>query len=288
MDVDSGIRLVLVGHFGFAEDYTPIGWSLNHGGSGYACAVGAGAGDPSRVGVVAHIGQDFDDRAIVNLGVDRRGALRMPGRAPHLTIVQHTPTARSFESALGVAAMPAIDAFPSAYTATEHVHLATMPVAEQLAWMRMIRTNVSACTVSVDMFESTAQASPDTCRELGYAADLVFMNEAERKLLFTDHPMPPGQIVLKDGARGATLSASDDAVHVPAPKCEARDTTGAGEVLAGAFLSMRALRVPDHEALRHAVEVASAKVTEFGLDGPNLRRAIDRVHAIVTATQAKR
>ena len=60
MTPDSSIALVLVGHVGFAEDHTRFGSSLSHGGSGYACAVGAGAGDPGRVGVVAHVGEDFD------------------------------------------------------------------------------------------------------------------------------------------------------------------------------------------------------------------------------------
>lgn len=286
MDADQGIRLVLVGHFGFAEDYTPLGWSLSYGGSGYACAVGAGAGDPSRVGVVAHIGHDFEDQAIARLGVDRRGALRVAGYAPHLTITQHTPTSRTFESTLGVAATPAIDAFPSAYAAAQHVHLATMPPEEQLAWMRMIRANLSACAVSVDMFESTAAESPDICRELCYAADLVFMNKAECSMLFTDHPTPAGHVVLKDGEHGATLSGAGATIHAPAPKCEAVDTTGAGELLAGAFLSIRALGVTDREALRHAVEIASAKVSEFGLEGPNLRRAIDRAHEEVTGAPA--
>jgi hypothetical protein len=46
---------------------------------------------------------------------------------------------------------------------------------------------------------------------------------------------------------------------------------------------MRAMGVPDPVALRHAVVVASAKVTEFGVDGPNLRRAIESAHAAVRA-----
>ncbi len=44
--------------------------------------------------------------------------------------------------------------------------------------------------------------------------------------------------------------------------------------------------VPDLNALRHAVEIASAKVCEFALEGPNLQRAIDRVHAQVAASKA--
>lgn len=284
MDADRRIGLVLVGHFGFAEDFTPTGWSLSHGGSGYACAVGAGAGDPSRVGIVAHIGEDFDDQAIVKLGVDRRGALRVAGKAPHLTITQHTTTSRSFESTLGVAAVPALEAFPRAYAATDHVHLGTMPVSEQLAWVDMIRAQLGPCTISVDMFESNAMASPEVSRQLCSRSDFSFMNKVERDILFEDHPMPSGQVVLKDGANGATLIVDGEAIlHASAPKCEVVDTTGAGELLAGAFLSMRTLGLDDLDALQNAVEIASAKVTEFGLEGPNLRQAIDNVHAHVTA-----
>jgi sugar/nucleoside kinase (ribokinase family) len=283
MAVDDSVRLVLVGHFGYAEDYTPTGWSLSYGGSGYACAVGAGAGDPSRVGVVARIGENFDDAAIAKLGVDRRGALRVEGRAPHLTIVQHTSDERSFESSLGVADTPALHAFPGEYATAEHVHLATMPPAEQRAWLRMLRENFRRCTISVDMFESMAEAEPDACRELCYAADLVFMNAAERDILFADHPLPSGEVVLKAGERGATLSSDGLRIHAPAPRCEVQDTTAAGELLAGAFLSLRVLGVPDGEALQYAVDIASAKVSEFGLEGPKLRSTIDTVHAEVAA-----
>ncbi|HEY1487841.1 MAG TPA: PfkB family carbohydrate kinase, partial [Micromonosporaceae bacterium] len=237
MSAESGVALVIIGHFGFAEDHTPSGSSLSYGGSGYACAVGAGAGDPGRVGVVAHIGADLDLDAIVKLGVDTRGAVRMPGLAPRLTITQHSATERSFRSELGVAATPATDAFPIAYASTRHVHLATTPPSEQLHWLRTIRQRLPGVTVSVDMFEATAAEFPDASRELCRLADLVFANEAERRTLFTDHPLPTTDMVLKNGAHGATLHTGVEILRAPAPACDVVDTTGAGEVLAGAFLS---------------------------------------------------
>jgi sugar/nucleoside kinase (ribokinase family) len=113
-------------------------------------------------------------------------------------------------------------------------------------------------------------------------ADLVFANDVERRTLFGDGPLPSAESVVKAGADGAELRGPSGVVRVPAPDCgPVLDTTGAGEVLAGAFLSMRVLGVPDRVALRHAVEVASAKVTEFGVDGPRLRHAIESAHAAV-------
>jgi ribokinase len=286
MSVGTGIDLVLVGHFGFAEDHTPSGSARSLGGSGYACAVGAGAGQPHRVGVVGNIGDDFDLGALDRLGVDRQGAMRVPGKAPHLTITQHTPTDRSFASELGVAARPLVDAFPDEYAETRHLHIATMPVGEQALWLEVARRR-SRCTVSVDMFELTAVESPDAARELCYRADLVFMNQQECRLLFTDHPLPRGELVLKGGAAGARHRTGEAWTHVPAPRCELVDSTGAGEVLAGAFLSLRATGVAATVALRYAVRAASAKVTEFGVDGEHLRRTLDGIHREVFSDRAR-
>jgi ribokinase len=286
MNTHDGVRLVLVGHFGFAEDHTSFGSALNRGGSGYACAIGAAAGEPELVGVVANIGEDFGLEALDQLGVDMSGAVVVAGRAPRLTITQHTPTDRSFESVLGVAATPATNIFPPAYANASHLHLATMPPGEQMHWLQTVRS-LSKCTISVDMFERNARDFPDESRQLCYSADMVFMNAEERRLLFSDHPLPTREIVLKSGADGAAFRSEGNWVRVPAPQYDVVDTTGAGEVLAGAFLSLRVMGVADHIALKYAVEAASAKVSEFGVDGGNLRRALARIHATVAADRGK-
>src|SRR5262245_25187014 len=153
-DVGTEIDLVVVGHFGFAEDRTPHGRRRNLGGSGYACAVGVGAGRPERVGVVARIGDDFDTTALRRLGVDLHGAATTSGPAPHLTITQYSAVRRSFVAHLGVASEPATDAFPRRYLTADHVHLATMPPQHQFEWLAVIRRLMS-CRISVDMFEQS-------------------------------------------------------------------------------------------------------------------------------------
>jgi ribokinase len=271
------VDLVLVGHFGFAEDHTHAGTAISLGGSGYACSVGATSGDPRRVGVVGNIGEDFDVAAIERLCVDTKGAVVRPGKAPHLSITQHTLSDRSFRPSLGVAAEASIGALPSEYLDARHLHIATMPPVQQMCWLKTIR-RLSRCSVSVDMFESTAAEFPKESRELCYASDLVFMNVEECRLLFADHPLPSGQIALKAGPAGASFWAGTQWLRGSAPTCEAVDTTGAGEVLAGAFLSLRAMGLDAAFAVRLAVEAASAKVTEFGVDGPHLRAALSSIH----------
>jgi ribokinase len=279
---DGHIDLVLVGHFGLAEDRTPFGHAVSLGGSGYACAVGARAGDPGRTGIVANIGEDFATGSLDRLGVDKTGATFLSGSAPRLTITQFASGNRSFASNLGVAAFPQKGRFPEAYRKARHIHLATMPPSEQAHWLRVVRSK-GGSRVSVDMFERTAMDLPEESRALCYSADLVFMNQREREILFDDHPLPQCDLLLKRGADGAAYRSSGNWLHAGAARCPEVDTTGAGEVLAGAFLSLRALGVSISCALRLAVAVASAKVTEFGVDGPNLRSALDRVHAAATA-----
>lgn len=275
---ETDVDVVIAGHFGFAEDHTPEGCAVNLGGSGYACGVGATAGRPDRVGVVAYIGEDFDVDALKHLGVDCTGAVVVPGRAPHLTITQHSPTDRSFKSDLGVAATPAVGAFPNEYATTRHLHIGTMPPHEQRAWLELAHT-LDHCTTSVDMFEPTAMESPEECRDLCYSADLTFMNEQECRLLFTGHPLPSGDIVLKKGPGGAAIRSRGAWTHVPAAPRRAVDSTGAGELLAGAFLSLRAMGLTVDVALRYAVRAASAKVVEFGVDGENLHRALAQIRS---------
>jgi ribokinase len=281
MSVGGRVQLVIVGHFGFAEDHTPFGSAVNLGGSGYACAVGAGVGDAGRIGIVANIGEDFDLEALDRLGVDKTGARVVAGKAPRLTITQHAANGRSFESVLGVAASSSVRLFPDSYTHADHVHLATMPPDEQLYWLRTVR-EMSECKISVDTFEASAAEFPEESRTLCYSADLVFMNEEERRLLFTTHAMPTVDVVLKHGAGGASYYSGGTRVHVSAPLAEAVDTTGAGEVLAGAFLSLRTLGVPVLRSLQYAVEAASAKVGEFGVDGEALKRTIRRIRTEIS------
>ena len=55
------------------------------------------------------------------------------------------------------------------------------------------------------------------------------------------------------------------------------DPIGAGEILAGAFLALRAQELAEDRALSYAVAVATRSVTEFGVAGPAVTRELNRV-----------
>lgn len=281
-----GIRVVLVGHVGFAEDDTPFGSAVNLGGSGYAAARGATAAPDPATGLVARVGTDFDLAALRRLGLDLAGVRVVEGRSAWLHITQLPGDRRSIEASHGAAAVVEVDSFPAAYAGARFVHLATMPLRQQCEWLDAVRRRSPGSTVSVDMFEPSAAEDPATARRLCRDADLVFLNAEEHRILFSRMPPPDVPMVLKAGPAGATYADGDVREHAPAPPAQAIDTTGAGELLAGAFLALLAGGVPRPAALGYAVEVASAKVAEFGVDGPLVSAALERVRSRAIRSRA--
>lgn len=113
-------------------------------------------------------------------------------------------------------------------------------------------------------------------KEMFRKAALIFTNEDEYQTL-----MQLGQeafsspVILKKGKHGAVYIHKHDTIVVPAHAVDPVDTTGAGDVLAGAFLAQRAQGRSIEASLQHAVDLASQSVTAFGVEH---MRTIRREH----------
>ncbi len=218
-------------------------------------------------------------RALADLGVDLQGVSIVDGVSARFDIVQYPDNRRSVVSRLGVTDHAEAWDLPAEYTGARHFHLATMPLVQQRNWLVKLRGLPGRPRISVDMFENNAAEDPVESRRLCAAADLAFMNEDEWRTLFAGRPAPNRPVVIKRGGQGATYCDQVRQFGVAAPSVEVVDTTGAGEVFAGVMLSLLLADAPLESALRHATEVASAKVSEFGVDGPNFTTALQRVAA---------
>jgi sugar/nucleoside kinase (ribokinase family) len=272
--MDGSVDLVIVGHLGFNEDHSPYGSHRSHGGAAYGAARGAGVLAPERVGIVAAVGSDYDFGPIRDLGVDVEGVRTRSGGSARFRLTEHADGTRSFETDLGVAAEPALDAFPDEYAGARHFHLCTAPPAQQVAWLEFLRGLPGVRTISGDAFEAYAEADPEMSRAVLSRCDLLFMNEEERRILYPRGIPGEHSYVVKNGAGGASYVDSNTAVDRPARQVVAVDTTHAGEILAGTFLRIRLAGFPPSVALAHAVRAATAKVTEFGVDGEALRSTL--------------
>jgi sugar/nucleoside kinase (ribokinase family) len=276
-DLACPVDLVLIGHVGSATDRTPNGTTTYTGGSGFAVAFAASALLDRGVGLVTQIGEDLDLASLRLLAIDMQGVAVRPGASATFFIDQFPDGSLSFRSDLGVAAEPGFDLFPASYFRARYVHLGTAPPRQQLAWLGFLRDRGCRAEISVDMFEPFVTAEPGTCRKVCDRADLIFLNEAEYRGLYRGRPRPSAPTLLKHGPVGAEFRADGVRHRVPAPPADEVDPIGAGEILAGAFLALRARGLAEDRALSYAVAAAARSVTEFGVAGPGVTRELNRV-----------
>lgn len=148
--------------------------------------------------------------------------------------------------------------------------------------LEFLRDQGCRAQISVDMFEPFVAAEPDTCRQVCFRADLIFLNEAEYDGLYRGRVQPPVPTLIKHGPAGAEFVTDGARHHATAPPVDEVDSIGAGEILVGVFLALRALGLAEDGALRYAVGVATRSVTEFGVVGPAVTRELSRVRAELT------
>ena len=74
----------------------------------------------------------------------------------------------------------------------------------------------------------------------------------------------PRSAVITIGAAGAVAASGDSTVHLPAPKTDVVDTTGAGDAFVGALAVKLARDASLEEAVAYAVRAGAAAVTKEG------------------------
>lgn len=133
--------------------------------------------------------------------------------------------------------------------------------------------------VALDSMAHWWESEGATLRALLPAVHLLFVDDEElsiatdgRDTVETLHALGPATVVVKHGARGATLHHRDAApITITAcPVAQVVDTTGAGDAFAGALVALLASGIArdDHTALRMALRMAAACAVEgVGTDG---------------------
>ncbi|MFI9567812.1 sugar kinase [Streptomyces rishiriensis] len=131
--------------------------------------------------------------------------------------------------------------------------------------------------------------SPRVLLELARGADLVFVGEDEAADVWgldgvdaVRAALPgPEVLVVKQGARGATVFERERVLYVPAPRVDVVAAVGAGDAFAAGFLSATLRGLPLRDRLRHGHLMAAAALTVPGdLATPLSRGHADRLAAL--------
>ena len=272
-------EVVIIGHLGINVTQTSSGTHETLGGAAYYTAVGARTVENAHIGVVARVGSDNLGQRIIGelegIGVIVDGIEEVKGVPTARFIQTETgPIRRDVKVKLGAAREINTKAFPKSWGLADYIHLATAPPDQCLGWIKAIRRLLKNDnrTVSTDTFEVYALTRSELTLEAMRRSSLMFLNLVELAILnlkaSEKHPFPPTPYILKLGAGGATHV---DAQHkkeftVSAPQVRVVDTTGAGDVLAGAYLAGLSQHWSPEKALKRAVKVASESVTRPGVE----------------------
>lgn len=112
--------------------------------------------------------------------------------------------------------------------------------------------------------------------------DLLVVNRNEYRQMFGLEPpdqrgLQTGQEIVQTlGARGARLYSGEGVLEIPAPKVEAKDSTGAGDAFCAALTLARAAGVAPANRLRFANAVGASATLSYGARAslPTLSEAI--------------
>ncbi len=258
--------LVTIGHVGYDFPETKQGEKKILGGAAYFAAKAASLFS-KKLGIVSRIGSDFDVRNLQELGIDLSGIKVINGGKTFRWYAKYDEEFNVISSRgeLNVGENISPEDIPEKLLNTQFFHVASMPPQMQKKIVSYIKEKNCQATISIDTIEAFLLKWPEETNKVFSTADIVFVNEKEFQLL-NSNIRQNKQIVKKMGSNGAEALFNGNKFTVPAPKVDkVFDTTGAGDTLAGVFLTLLAKGETTKKALKEAVKIASKSVTAFGI-----------------------
>jgi sugar/nucleoside kinase (ribokinase family) len=259
-------KLVIYGHAAFDVSVVSGKTIRTLGGAAYYAAVGA-AKVIRRVGVVTVIGADFPVEELRLLEIDLLGvAAREGSSAVFYQEYDSEGTVRRFESHLNVCEDLSPQLIPTSYLEAQIFFVATAPPGQQASVLDGLKRACFRGLVAIDTALPYIAEFQGLLRHFAGQIRIALVNGEEYRALDW---VPPDTVtlVVKHGPRGANLRLAGVWVEVPAPRVETvRNTTGAGDILAGAFLAGVASGDDPRTALVKGVDLATKSVAGFGVE----------------------
>jgi len=258
--------LVVIGHISFDENIIKGKKHVIKSGSAYLTALPASLFS-KKVGVVSRIGGDFPLKELQKLKVNLDGVkVIKEGKTTRFfhTYLSADGQERTFRPEMNVGGEIVPEDIPDHYLDSCFIHVATNLPQKQKQFIEYIRRKRSKALIAIDTLEQYIEQYPKEVLQAFQMADIVFIDKKEKNLI---EELSEKTMVIKKGAEGADFIQNGKKISVTAPKVKVVvDKTGAGDVLAGAFLALMAKGNPPGFSLEKAVALASKSITRHGID----------------------
>jgi sugar/nucleoside kinase (ribokinase family) len=228
----------------------------------------------AKVRIVGRVGDD-EDGAFALAGLDRADidtshVVRLAGEETFVCIGLITPDGeKSLIKLMTPAYMAAPeDLTPAALRGVAHAHLTSC--ANPVLCRRLVElAHAEGATCSLDIETADLPADPDDILCAIQGVDLLFCNSEARAALDRALPSPLASlvetVVTTLGAQGSQAEVAGERIEAPGFAVQPKDTTGAGDCFAGAFLHARMVQGIDWQAaLRFANCAAALSTTGYG------------------------
>ena len=261
------LNLVVMGHVGFENIYTNTDIITYCGGAGYYTSV-ASSLFSKKVGLVSRIGADFDIKKLKNLGIDLEGVKMInDGLSTQFKLKYNKENfeLRDFKCDLNVGEGIKSKDIPEEYFFTKYFHIATAPPRQQINWINHIRRKKSNAIISIDTIDNYIKTCKRSVINALSLADIIFVNRKEFESLteLKNHK----NIIIKKGPEGADYLTNGKVLYsVKPPHATLIDPTGAGDILAGVYLSVINVTNDYKKSLEIAVKIASESIEQYGVD----------------------
>lgn len=224
----------------------------------------------SDVGVVTRVGANFPVETLRS-PVRREGIVSsaLPTMEARLVYSGENFGQRDISMNWGASTELSARDFPLEWLiSTQLLLLSTMEPMQQATILKAVRHLAPHMFIALDSTEAYLQHAQtrNQVAENYRAADLVFANRHEYKALEGLFPALPRAVVKFDGDGAQYMEYGVPKFSVRAPEVSAVDVTGAGDILAGAFLAQVSIGQDSEHSLQRAVEIASLSVSQKGTD----------------------
>jgi sugar/nucleoside kinase (ribokinase family) len=257
----------------FARDFaiTPGGGALIT--AAYLSALGRPAA------LLARLGTDSLSEAlghqIETLGLDLRFLDRHEAAGPQLTVVMVHDNDRAFLSRRAGHARPASFEQAVAWPQAAHLHIAEYATLHEMA-DAIALAKVNGLTVSLDPSWDDELIRDPAFFQRAAGVD-IFLPNAEEAHALTGEADPARAlalltrhfpvVALKLGGDGAMVAAHGETVHLPSPRVQVIDTTGAGDAFNAGFLHAWLDGSGAEACLAAAIDAGSRSVQASGGTG---------------------
>jgi|SRR6185295_14303091 len=259
-------HLVIYGHAGFDISSMSGKSTRAPGGAAYYATLAASIVNRST-GIVTVLGEDFPISWFQSLQIDTSGILLKDGDSA-LFCQEYGAENEVINLSVSLNACEELlpDLIPAPYLAARFFFVATAPPRQQTHVLDWLVERQFGGVIAIDTTISYIDDFHSLLREHENNIGIVFVNQEEYQRLRW-LPARSKSLVLKRGARGASLYENGVWTDVSAPIIdEVCNTTGAGDILAGACLAGLAAGDEFKIALSRGVALASKSVVKYDVE----------------------